>query len=146
MCTCTYRVWACAPTERGQGFCSVRTCAVCRDDDSPEGEKPSDTTSQVPDILPVAGSGVDWREFRAQLVASASRQEQGEDAGAATANPRTGLGDGVWAHPIPRPEKGCLLIAHPLMFQDSQVYFRQVGTSACAMVHAWPCFRMRQAS
>lgn len=113
--------------------------AICRDGDSSEGEQPSDTTSQVPDALPLAGSGTDWREFRAQLVASAVRQEQGEDAGAATGNPRTEMGDGVWAHPIPRPEKGCLLIAHPLMFQESQVYFRQVGHRASTMVRARPC-------
>lgn len=31
-----------------------------------------------------------------------------------------------WAHSIPQPETGCLLIAHPLMFTTSQQYFSQV--------------------
>lgn len=31
-----------------------------------------------------------------------------------------------WAHPIARPEVGCILIAHPLMFNDNaQSYFSQ---------------------
>jgi putative transcriptional regulator len=54
----------------------------------------------------------DWRAFRAQLVASAS-------GGAAAAH------DEVWAHAIPTPERGCLLLASPLMFLDSQTYFSQ---------------------
>ena len=31
-----------------------------------------------------------------------------------------------WAHPIANPEKGCVLIAHPLMFTTQQRYFAQV--------------------
>lgn len=31
-----------------------------------------------------------------------------------------------WAHPIANPEKGCVLIAHPLMFTTEQQYFAQV--------------------
>ncbi|KAG0583095.1 hypothetical protein KC19_3G108900 [Ceratodon purpureus] len=60
----------------------------------------------------------DWRAFRARLV-------------------RSGLGTGgldavedqeqeLWAHPIVKPEAGCLLIAHPNAFTDSQQYFHRV--------------------
>lgn len=30
-----------------------------------------------------------------------------------------------WAHVVPKPERGCLLLAHPLMFSDTQTYFNQ---------------------
>lgn len=33
--------------------------------------------------------------------------------------------DDVWAHPIILPEKGCLLLSHPIMFTNSQTYFFQ---------------------
>uniref|UniRef100_A0A7I4F0M2 Uncharacterized protein n=1 Tax=Physcomitrium patens TaxID=3218 RepID=A0A7I4F0M2_PHYPA len=60
----------------------------------------------------------DWRAFRARLV-------------------RSGLGTGgldsvqdeereLWAHPIVQPEPGCLLIAHPNAFTESQQYFHRV--------------------
>eukprot|EP00884_Botryococcus_braunii_P007706 jgi/Botrbrau1/16937/Bobra.49_2s0006.1 len=97
---------------------------VCRsrDSDRVDGETSGDT-SEIPDSFPVE---TDWREFRAKLVLSESQQQQGrEDAGPAGPKPRTELGDGVWAHPITQPEKGCLLLAHPLMFQDNQKYFAQ---------------------
>lgn len=32
-----------------------------------------------------------------------------------------------WAHDVPKPEKGCLLLAHPLMFGNTQSYFSQVS-------------------
>ena len=35
-----------------------------------------------------------------------------------------------WAHTIAAPEQGCLLLAHPLMFVNSQVYFHQVITAS----------------
>lgn len=38
----------------------------------------------------------------------------------------------LWAHPIPRPERGCLLVAHPLLFRAQQTYFYQVpGGARC---------------
>jgi putative transcriptional regulator len=36
-----------------------------------------------------------------------------------------------WAHPIPQPERGCVLIAHPLMFTTSQQYFSQARRCIC---------------
>lgn len=32
----------------------------------------------------------------------------------------------LWAHPIVKPEAGCLLIAHPNAFTNSQQYFHRV--------------------
>lgn len=32
-----------------------------------------------------------------------------------------------WAHIIPKPEKGALLLAHPLLFQNSQTYFHRAA-------------------
>ena len=39
----------------------------------------------------------------------------------------------LWAHPIPRPERGCLLVAHPLLFRAQQTYFYQVTTAVHAV-------------
>lgn len=29
----------------------------------------------------------------------------------------------LWAHPLSRPERGCVLVAHPLLFTSTQTYF-----------------------
>lgn len=47
-------------------------------------------------------------------------QEAGEEHDAGDSRTR------LWAHPIKMPEKGCLLISHPLMFTTQQMYFSQV--------------------
>jgi len=87
------------------------------------GSGDDDTSSDL--AAPYAGMGTDWREFRARLV----QQERasagpGEDrlrsSSEAEARP-----SGMWAHAIPGPEQGCLLIAHPLMFTNNQTYFHQ---------------------
>ena len=66
-------------------------------------------TDDIPDTLPVIGADTDWRTFRARLVAS-------------TAIATT---DDPWAHSIPAPETGALLLASPLLFHTTQQYFRQ---------------------
>ncbi|KAK9819916.1 hypothetical protein WJX72_003947 [[Myrmecia] bisecta] len=67
----------------------------------------------IPDNLPLAGTDTDWRAFRARLVASSTSSGSSRlDAGR------------LWAHNLPGAEEGCLLIAHPLMFGQSQPYFR----------------------
>ena len=86
----------------------------------------------MPDSLPIAGADSDWREFRARLILSsgankATAQEPGTSG-------RPSVDDGHWAHPIPGPEQGCLLIAHPLMFIQQQTYFAQVDGLANAPV------------
>ncbi|KAJ9510191.1 hypothetical protein QJQ45_015666 [Haematococcus lacustris] len=87
----------------------------------------------VPNTVPVASTETDWREFRqvARLVASSragsslspySPQDSVLEPGHQQASlPLNGL----WAHSIPGPEKGCLLLAHPLMFNSRQEYFFQ---------------------
>jgi putative transcriptional regulator len=88
-----------------------------------EGEPASntnDTGGSEEDDLGMIGQveQADWRAFRARLV-------------------RSGLGTGgldsvqdeereLWAHPIVQPEPGCLLIAHPNAFTESQQYFHRV--------------------
>lgn len=78
----------------------------CRPDDTPD-QTPS--SSPVPDYLPSGAQ--DWREFRAKLVAVGRNSDADSD---------------IWAHSVPGPEQGCILIAHPLMFASSQEYFFQV--------------------
>lgn len=34
-------------------------------------------------------------------------------------------GEEEWAHMVMKPEKGCVLLSHPLMFKDQQQYFQQ---------------------
>lgn len=115
----------CTDTMPYRGVCQ------CRSDDAAEGSRGAEP-GQVPDSLPLASAGTDWREFRAQLVANAAqqqREQQQSDGGGPGPAPRGASldpGGGVWAHPIPQPEKGCLLIAHPLMFTSTQIYFSQV--------------------
>ena len=38
--------------------------------------------------------------------------------------------ENLWAHVIAQPEKGCLLLAHPLMFMEHQAYFHQVSSNS----------------
>ncbi len=54
---------------------------------------------------------------RARLVASTA-DKQDVSSGRGTSS-------GAWAHSIPLPEQGCLLVAHPLMFSEQQTYFYQ---------------------
>ena len=72
------------------------------------------------------GSGM----HRARLVANDRGQQDGSPSSVR----------GRWAHDVGKPEKGCLLLAHPLMFGDSQGYFSQVclhtqkhGSQSCVV-------------
>jgi putative transcriptional regulator len=74
---------------------------------------------------------MDWRAFRAQLVAATATTDEANssaDSSATPAPPRptSADGDALWAHRIAEPERGCLLVAHPLMFSNAQTYFSQV--------------------
>ena len=95
--------------------------------DSPQPPPGDGSSSSLPDALPVAGADSDWRTFRAQLVAStlspSSSNSSSSSAAAAPAGSVAGT-DVPWAHPMPLPELGCLLLANPLMFADAQQYFR----------------------
>lgn len=61
----------------------------------------------IPDSIPRA-SGSDWRSFRAKLVAQYGPPEEELME---------------WAHALPAPELGCVLLAHPMMFAQQQIYF-----------------------
>ena len=71
----------------------------------------------VPDTLPAMDANTDWRAFRAALV-SASNSSSG-------APETSNQAPEHWAHVLPGPEPGCLLLAHPLMFTTSQTYFNK---------------------
>ena len=95
-------------------FCPPPQCHAAGEDAPAQG--------RVPDAMPIAGADSDWREFRARLVAASAPGGR-----LATAFPG-GDADGApssWAHAIPAPEKGCLLLAHPALFQSSQHYFNK---------------------
>ncbi|KAJ8904970.1 hypothetical protein NDN08_001482 [Rhodosorus marinus] len=63
------------------------------------------------------GAGVeskdDWRSFRARLVA---QEKSGRDDARLPSR---------WAHEVSAVEKGCILVASPYFFNDSQEYFAQ---------------------
>lgn len=71
--------------------------------------------SSIPDTLPLATADSDWRAFRAKLVASskasasAAAEEASAAAGAGSAA-AAGTADAPWAHSLPGPEQGCLLL------------------------------------
>jgi hypothetical protein len=61
---------------------------------------------------PPARENVDWREFRARLVASESSAQ--EEDGGPPGQMKKGLAPGggpSWAHALTRPERGALLMA-----------------------------------
>ena len=86
------------------------------------------------DIEP-APSDLDWREFRARLIKSEQQKIFTEDSSekqrtgnAASTSYDSSSGTSLssstlWAHPLVLPEKGALLLAHPMMFLKSQQYF-----------------------
>lgn len=92
---------------------------------------PDASDSPIPDRLPLAGADTDWREFRARLVASESARASpashpsSSTAGSSLSSSSLLDDSGEWAHPLPAPEKGGLLLAHPLMFHSSQKYFHK---------------------
>jgi hypothetical protein len=82
-----------------------------------EGE--ASPSSSLPDSLPVAGPDTDWRAYRARLAAmEAAAAPSGSSGPAAT------FQDGRWAHTVPQPETGCVLLAHPAMFDVSLILAR----------------------
>jgi putative AlgH/UPF0301 family transcriptional regulator len=81
--------------------------------------------SSLPDALPVAGPETDWRAYRARLAAMEAAAAAPAAGGAAAATPA--FEDGRWAHSLPQPETGCVLLAHPSMFDANQTYFKQAA-------------------
>ncbi|BDA50133.1 probable UPF0301 protein BDI_1431 [Coccomyxa sp. Obi] len=107
------------------------SCAIDNDMESAggssEGQSEEGNKSFVPDSLPATAADTDWREFRARLIASqaASTSGRSEEQGFGEKSDEADQAAKLWAHTIPLPEKGCLLIAHPLMFTSQQLYFAQ---------------------
>mmetsp|Transcript_10197 Transcript_10197/g.18364 ORF Transcript_10197/g.18364 Transcript_10197/m.18364 type:complete len:322 (+) Transcript_10197:62-1027(+) len=80
-------------------------------------------------------SSMDWREFRARLVASEREQSktEGQNAGPETKaeSPVTKSSTAAvpsetrWAHEVATVEEGALLVACPIAFLEEQAYFQQ---------------------
>jgi len=64
---------------------------------------------------------MDWREFRARLVARETESE-GQAEPASAAFPSDSRNIETWAHSLGAPEGGCILVAKPVDF-GSQSYF-----------------------
>ena len=107
-------------TKRPRRLTCTRASAAAPGDEASGSDAPPPS---LPDTLPLAGADTDWRAFRARLVAATSAGASGEGAAAAAGTPDAE--DDPWAHKLPRPEQGCLLLAHPLMFSSAQTYFHQ---------------------
>ncbi|EKX50766.1 hypothetical protein GUITHDRAFT_66602 [Guillardia theta CCMP2712] len=60
----------------------------------------------------------DWRTFRAKLVWS-----EGAVAETETSSDAMKQENSLWLHQLPIPERGCLMLANPMKFGDSQSYF-----------------------
>lgn len=90
-----------------------RRTLIARSCDS---ERPFDSSFSIPDALPLASADTDWREFRARLVASSSTT---------SSTGPTPTPNEPWAHPLVSPEPGCILLASPLFFLNSQTYFHR---------------------
>ncbi|GBF99958.1 hypothetical protein Rsub_12651 [Raphidocelis subcapitata] len=84
------------------------------------------SSSSLPDALPAAGPGTDWRAYRARLAALEAASSGAASGGSESSAPlaAASFDDGRWAHSVPVPETGCILLAHPSMFGVSQTYFR----------------------
>lgn len=95
--------------QRGQSSKTRRiVCKSVPDGESTDGESVT---------MPIVDDEADWREFRAQLV---SMNNRGAVPGASTSASQSS-----WAHVLPGPEHGCVLVANPLMFTHTQTYFDQ---------------------
>lgn len=95
----------------------------------PDDAEEASTSGSGDDDSPTAAE-IDWREFRARLVARSAaeaaeraREEQIEsDAAEDQAVPEV-RPEGSWAHPLVLPEVGALVIAKPGYFNQNQQYF-----------------------
>eukprot|EP00898_Chlorokybus_atmophyticus_P003290 jgi/Chlat1/3962/Chrsp26S04207 len=100
-------------SQRAQVASSSSRRRACRAEQgaSSSGSGSGGGADRIPDTLPSASADTDWREFRARLVAATSAPHQASA--------------GHWAHPLPAPETGCILMAHPSQFTQFQTYFHQ---------------------
>ncbi|KAL9379695.1 hypothetical protein Peur_028177 [Populus x canadensis] len=73
----------------------------------PDGNKSNDYASQKSHRV-----NLDWREFRANLFAQEQAEKAESDAHSQTGTPQESKPLSLkWAHPIPVPETGCVLVA-----------------------------------
>ncbi|KAH9299184.1 hypothetical protein KI387_030866, partial [Taxus chinensis] len=80
------------------------------EEDSPEDKSEIDSPESSDTGAKCEPSGLDWRTFRARLVASEQiHKTENKELGNVTESSSV-LGP-KWAHPIPAPEPGCVLVA-----------------------------------
>jgi len=94
-------------------------------------------SSKAKKVVCRASNDEDWRSFRARLI---KKEQQGNltsapassdafpdsvsSTGASSSSSSSSAAAAAgWAHPVPHPEPGSLLLAHPIMFGQSQTYF-----------------------
>lgn len=111
------------------GVCAISPHGQNNNDntnDENEGFVSSSMVTAIPDVMPVVSEQEDWRAFRAKLVQSSVGMFEEKDKASSThgSEDTRGLED-EWAHVLGRPERGCLLLANPLMFTTSQTYFNK---------------------
>ena len=58
----------------------------------------------------------------AQASRSRSRSASSSSSSASSSSSSSSSSK-LWAHPLSRPERGCILVAHPLLFTSAQTYF-----------------------
>ncbi|XP_073000049.1 uncharacterized protein [Typha latifolia] len=95
------------PSSSGNGDSSIPQ------EDSPEGRNPGNDKSKSDSKHKSNHTLSDWRDFRANLVAWEQEQSLDSDAlikGTASSEQLQRLST-KWAHPIPMPETGCVLVA-----------------------------------
>ncbi|KAI8113229.1 hypothetical protein M9435_003233 [Picochlorum sp. BPE23] len=107
-----------------------RVCATSRhgqnNHDENGGLSSSMVNDAIPDVMPVVSQQEDWRAFRAKLVqSSVGMFGEKEEASSAHESEDTRVLEDAWAHVLGLPERGCLLLANPLMFTTSQTYFNK---------------------
>lgn len=86
-----------------------------------------------------AGLEADWRAFRARLVAgeqALSNSPKPNDRGEAIVTSTIGTLGKSWAHPIPVPEAGCILVATEKL--DGQVIFERTVIFLLCVGHNKP--------
>eukprot|EP01023_Acetabularia_acetabulum_P000055 TRINITY_DN1002_c1_g1_i3.p1 TRINITY_DN1002_c1_g1~~TRINITY_DN1002_c1_g1_i3.p1 ORF type:complete len:544 (-),score=103.73 TRINITY_DN1002_c1_g1_i3:1265-2863(-) len=75
--------------------------------------------------LPLASSDMDWREYRALLIKQNESQSDDQQINNQQQT-KSQEEKKDWAHILRAPEQGCVLVASPYMFTQTQQYFRYV--------------------
>jgi putative transcriptional regulator len=95
---------------QGPCFATRNSDKPVPEEDNPEGKSESNSPGSEDAGEQVHLSHIDWRAFRAKLVAAEQVQKTGNGESGSGKESSIELGP-KWAHPIHAPESGCLLVA-----------------------------------